>query len=300
MRGLICTAGAALLALALPAGTALAQQAEAGAVERLAPGTGSFMFSGWSGKPLEVFYYLPEKVDAKTRVLFVLHGMGRNADGYRDAWVPFAKAGNYIVVTPYFSEKDFPGSRTYNNGNVVTREGKMRPRDQWSFAAIEPLFDHVRKLTGTRTPTYAAYGHSAGSQFLHRFLMLVPEARFDHMILANAGWYTLPDLKTPYPAGLGGMPVEPAHIAAALGKRITVLLGTADIDPNHHQLPRQPEAMAQGPHRMARGQFYFATAKARAAALGVPFGWKIGYVPGVAHSTKGMTVGSAPLVWAKP
>lgn len=299
MRGWTWAVGAAMLAVALPASAAQAQQPPSGAVERLAPGTGSFMFSGWPGKPLEIFYYVPRKVDADTRVLMVLHGMGRAAANYRDAWVKQAEAGNYIVVTPLFTAKDFPGSRTYNIGNVQSATGELLPRDRWTFGAIEPLFDEVRRRTGTRTPSYAVYGHSAGSQFLHRFLFLVPEARFSHMILANAGWYTMPDLKLGYPNGLGGLPVDNAGLAAGLGKRITVLLGTADIDPAHHQLLRTPEAMAQGPHRMSRGQFYYAKAKSAAAALRTPFRWKIAYVPDVAHSTKGMSQGAAPLLWQR-
>ncbi|RYY26908.1 MAG: alpha/beta hydrolase [Sphingomonadales bacterium] len=299
MRGL--GAAAALLALATLGGGAAVPPAaaQAASAERLAPGTGSFTFTGWAGKPLPIFYYLPEKVDANTRILFVFHGMGRNASGYRDDWVEFAKAGNFIVATPHFTDADYPGSRTYNLGNIADSKGNMRPREQWSFAAVEPLFDYLREATGTRVKTYGIYGHSAGAQYLHRFLTLVPEARFDHMILANAGWYTMPDLAVAYPYGLGGVPVDRAGLAAALGKRVTVLLGTADVDPAHHQLSRTPGAMAQGPHRMARGLFYFASAKAAATSLKTRFAWDVAYAPGIGHNNKGMSAAAAPLIWKK-
>ena len=269
----------------------------AGTPARLAPGAGSFVFTGWAGKPINVFYYIPERVDAKTRVLIVMHGMGRNAEGYRNDWVPHARQGNYIVLTPEYTTRDYPNSRTYNLGHIAEENGQARPRAQWSFSAIEPMFDYIRRATGTKVARYGIYGHSAGGQFLHRFLTLVPNARFSHMVVANSGWYTMPDLAVDYPYGLRGAPVSRAQLASALGKPVTVLLGTADIDPNHHQLLRTPQAMAQGPHRMARGEHFFAQAKAAAAALKTRFAWKIAYAPGIAHSNKGMSAAAAQLIW---
>lgn len=292
----VLTAALALFA-AGPASAQAPARPGADAVTALAPGAGSFTFRDWAGTPLRVFYYVPEKVRADTRILFVMHGMGRNADGYRNDWLPFARDGNFILVTPEYSKADFPNAETYNLGHMTDAAGRRRPRATWSFSAIEPLFDHVRKATGSRVPDYAIYGHSAGAQFLHRFLNFVPDARFSHMIVANAGWYTMLDRRTAFPYGLKGTPVTRARLASALGKKVTVLLGTADIDPNHHQLSRTPGAMAQGPHRMARGQSFHAHAQATAAALRTPFNWRLAYAPGIAHSNKGMSAAAAPLVW---
>src|SRR3546814_7512423 len=67
-----------------------------------------------------------------------------------------------------------------------------------------------------------------------------------------------------------------------------LLLGTADNDPHHHSLPDQPEAMAQGPYRLARGKKFFATAQAQAQRLQTPFNWTLSFAPDVAHSDKNM------------
>ncbi|NJO54820.1 MAG: hypothetical protein HC829_08280, partial [Bacteroidales bacterium] len=161
------------------------------------------MFDGWAGR-LPVWYALPEKVTPETPVVMVMHGVGRDADRYRDEWAGLARDHDLIVIVPTFSNADFPGADGYNTGHFAERDGTPRPRNLWSYAAIEPLFDHVRQRFGTQVPRYTLYGHSAGAQFVHRFVMLMPEARIEQAIAANAGWYMMPDLATAFPYGAKG------------------------------------------------------------------------------------------------
>jgi hypothetical protein len=67
--------------------------------------------------------------------------------------------------------------------------------------------------------------------------------------------------------GLAPRQIEQAK--AALGKRMTVLLGTADTNRDDPDLRKTPEADAQGPHRFARGQAFFAQGQQAAAARNV-------------------------------
>lgn len=67
-----------------------------------------------------------------------------------------------------------------------------------------------------------------------------------------------------------------------------LLLGEADNDPNHPSLPRQPEALAQGPNRYARGIHFFETAQKVAREKSQPFAWRCRSVPGIAHDNAGM------------
>jgi len=126
----------------------------------------------------------------------------------------------------------------------------------------------------------------------------MPEARIDKAIVANAGWYTMPDPAIAFPYGLAGAPVDDQALDAALGQRLTVLLGTADTDRNDPDLRKTPEADAQGPHRFARGQHFFAQGKQAAAARGTPFGWRLITVPDVGHSNGKMAKAAAPLIAA--
>lgn len=285
---LLLMAGGAMLLL-------FAQQEPA---TQQAAGAGRFVFTGWDGPDLPVFYQLPDQVDADTPVVFVMHGVNRDADRYRDEWADLARRYGFIVVVPQFSRADFPGSRGYNTGYLSQRDGTPRPRELWSFVAIEPLFDDVRARFGTRAARYAIYGHSAGAQFVHRFVLFIPEARIDQAMVANAGWYTMPDMATGFPYGLGGGPVDESALRDALGKRVTVLLGTSDTDRNDPDLRKTPEADAQGPHRFARGQEFFARGKQAAAASSTPFAWRLLAVSGVGHSNGKMAKAAAPLLAA--
>lgn len=257
---------------------------------------GSFVFTGWEGPDLPVYYQLPDRVTPDTPVVFVMHGVNRDADRYRDEWASLARRHGFIAVVPQFGQADFPGSRGYNTGYFSEEDGTPRPRNLWSFAAIEPLFDDVRQRFGTRVARYSIYGHSAGAQFVHRFVLFMPEARIDQAVSANAGWYTMPDMQTGFPYGLGDAPVDEAALSAALGKQVTVLLGTADTDRADPDLRKTPEADAQGPHRFARGQQFYANARQAAERLETPFGWSIRTVPDVGHSNGKMAKAAAPLL----
>jgi len=289
---------AGILLIAAGATVLLRQEPQPPAAERLA-GSGQFTFAGWAGPELPVYYQLPDRVSADTPVVFVMHGVNRDADRYRDEWGALARKHGFIAIVPQFGQADFPGSRGYNTGYFTDEAGALRPRAKWSFAAIEPLFDDVRKRFGTKVERYSIYGHSAGAQFVHRYVLFMPEARLEKAIAANAGWYTMPDRSIAFPYGLGATPVGEAALAAALGKPLTVLLGTADTDRSDPDLRKTPQADAQGPHRYARGQAFFARSEAAAAASGVPFGWTLQHVPGIAHSNAGMAEAAAALIAAR-
>lgn len=250
------------------------------------------------GHHLPVWYYRPAELAADAPVLFVIHGVGRNASEYLADWVALAEQHRFLLVTPEFSKEQFPGEESFNSGNLFDTAGQLRPREQWSFSVIEPLFDAVRARFGGTWGDYFLYGHSAGAQFVQRFLYFVPESRATRAVAANAGWYMLPELERAFPYGLKGTPADAAALRRAFAFPLTVLLGEADTDAHHQSLRRTPEADEQGLYRFARGQFFFRRAQAAAAALGAPCRWSLATVPGVAHSNKDMSPAAARVLFS--
>ena len=269
----------------------------AGATAPLSEGNGRFVLVDWGGPAIPVWSYVPTQSSPATLpMVIVMHGADRDASRYRDEWSALAQLNRFVVIAPEFSKEAFPGSAGYNLGNVFDRnEHARREEKSWAFSAIEPLFDAVvRQLDSTQTE-YILYGHSAGSQFVHRFLFYKPDARVKHYIAANAGWYTLPDFSEPYPYGLNGAGVDPGALKSVLQRNVVVLLGDHDNDATDSKLRRTPEALSQGAHRLARGRSFFTHAEQQAKALGVPFNWRMHVVRYARHSNGEMAIGAVSL-----
>ncbi len=247
------------------------------------------------GTAMAVWTYRPVALKPDDRILFVMHGVQRNADRYRDDWIAAAQVHRFLLVVPEMTQKQFPKDAGYNFGNMVDEDGVARPASNWAWWSIEVIFDAVRAGTGSMRTTYAIYGHSAGAQFVHRMAMFADAPRFDAAIAANAGWYTLPTASETFPYGLDKAPANGARVTANFARPMLILLGEADIDPNHRALRRDIASDRQGTFRLARGQNFMRVATAEASRLGIPLAWKLELAPGVAHDSAGMT--AAAVAW---
>jgi poly(3-hydroxybutyrate) depolymerase len=250
-----------------------------------------FKFNSWDGPQIKVFMTRPVGMKPDRPVIFVMHGTNRNADDCRDQWHALALHYDFLLVVPEFSHRGFPGAEGYNLGNVYDRDGNRIPASAWAFSAVEPIFDEIRRRFAVTTENYSLYGHSAGAQFVHRFILHTPAARLSQIVVANAGWYMMPDFGTMYPYGLKNSAVSREMLASALRLPVTILLADSDIDPN---LRRSPEAMAQGDHRLARGQTFFDAARAVAGLSDVPFNWRLEVVKDAGHDQRLMAPAAIP------
>ncbi|HKV00190.1 MAG TPA: hypothetical protein VJR58_33135 [Vineibacter sp.] len=246
---------------------------------------------------MDVLYHRPAGASANAPVLFVLHGNGRNAQSYLSAFTRQADRAGVVLLAPHFSHALFPSSRDYNQGDMFNAAGRPQPRESWSFTIIEQAFDAYRARFGSNRSRYMIYGHSAGAQFVHRFLLFMPDARVDRAVAANAGYYMMPDRSQAYPYGPRGTLATDADYKAWFSRPLTILLGDRDIDPQHVDLVRTPEANLQGPYRLARGENFFATAQQEAARIAARFNWTKQIVPGVAHENSRMAQAAAPLLF---
>lgn len=270
-------------------------------VETINVGSGSFLMSeptGATNADLRAFYYRPAKWTADRPIVVVMHGFKRNAEDYRDDWIQYADQYNLLVVCPEFSESKYPGVRYYNTGNVSDTDdetGNLQPKENWVFPVIDRIFDQAKIRSGAAGENFALYSHSAGSQMIHRYVLLNKETKVKKIISANAGWYTMPDSNVAFPYGIKGLPLNADDLKAAFAKPVTILLGEADIKSNA-DLRHTLLADAQGKNRFERGQEFFALAQKKAAQMGVPFHWQLLTVPGVGHNEAKMGAVAAKLI----
>ena len=246
-------------------------------------GVQRFRFAGWAGPALPGWYIRPAGGAADAPLLFVFHGVRRDADRYLGEWLDVAEREQVIVVVPEFTQAAFPGAPAYNHGRLLDANGTAVPVNERTFALIEPLFDALRARESLNRTTYWMFGHSAGAQFVHRFIMTGNARRLERAVSANAGSYMYPDDRFAWPFGTRTLPEDIWAPTAAYAVPMTILLGTADNDPDYPSLPREPEAMAQGPHRLARGRAFSEATRADAQRRHLAYAWNCRLVPDVGH-----------------
>ena len=255
---------------------------------RLHEGLGSFVFFHKAAavrRSIRVFFFRPKSSGRDARIIIAMHGLDRAASEFRDVLVGQAERTGQIVLVPEFDAVQFPDVHAYNYGNVrrPPPNETVVPRDLWNFGIIDRLFEQVRTAFGSDRETFGLFGNSAGAQFVLRYLALTEASAVDAAVAANSGWYMLPDLAVDNPVGMGGVDLDASDLRRYLGRRLIVLLGDADTDTNAPDLPRGEAAMAQGPHRLARGLWHFEHCRQVADRLGGRFGWQLEIVPGAGH-----------------
>lgn len=249
-------------------------------------------------RKMTLFSACPRRVTPATPVVFVLHGVGRNGDDYRDHWLDQVDEHDVLAIAPTFPAEDFPGAGWYNGGNLLAADGTLNPPGACTYAVIGRLFAALVEQGITTRRGYGLFGHSAGSQFVHRAVLLGHRAGVQAAVAANAGTYMFPDPAVDFPFGLGRTGLGEDGLRAMLGFPLTVMAGTLDIDNTTPNFPRDAAAMRQGGTRFERAHNFVAAGRAAAARLGTACAWTIIDVPGVAHDGRGMTLAAAPILSA--
>ena len=266
-------------------------------------GRGQFVFNdslGNADRPITVYTYRPAAWNLSGPVLIVMPGADRGGLGPRETWVLYGEEYSSLVLVPEFSQQYYPGDLWYPLGNtfaIANNTLKWQPKANWTFMAVEHLFDYVRGETGATRDTYLLDGHSAGAQFVHRLVTFLPDARYSRAVAANAGVYVMPNYTIPYSMGLKDSPLPENLLPNVFARKLIIMSGGSDTNPNDPSLANFPAAEAQGSTRFERAKNNFATAQAEAARLGVPLNWEYHVVPGIGHDEAGMAGPSAELLF---
>ncbi len=274
-------------------------------IDNLSQGVGMFEFAydpmGFN-KTLKVYYYIPENKTAETPILFVFHGAGRNARDYRNAMQSKADQFGFIVITPEFSIQNFPSGDQYNLGNVFVDGDNPSPSTlnserEWTYSIIEPLFDYVKIQINNSNATYDVFGHSAGAQFAHRFLMFKPNARVNKAVISASGWYTFPNTSIDFPYGFKDSPLENLNLSSMFSKQIYVQVGANDNNPNESGLRRNEMADAQGTNRKDRAINFYQFSEQLAQTNSLNFNWNFDIIENTDHNYIPASQNGADLIY---
>ena len=262
-------------------------------------GISKFEFDNYptlSNAPLTVHTYLADSTIKNIPIVFIMHGANRNAYDYCIDWVEPARKHNFLIVCPEIDVNRYPGSAGYNLGGMYDAS-TLLDSTQWTFSFIEPIFEYLIENAVSNVQTYGIYGHSAGSQFVHRFALFTHPTHAKIFIAANAGWYTMTDFTEEFPYGFQNSPMMEENIKEKFKLDLVILLGENDTDPNASSLRKTEEAMRQGKHRFERGNSFYTKAKSMADSLGTEFKWTKVTIPEVGHSNFGMAPTAAELFY---
>ena len=270
-----------------PAGSSFTPSPEPIIPAEINVGSGVFTFTK-NNIDFEVFYYVPESYNSSSKILFTMHGGGRDAEGLRDNTIAKSNEYNFIVIAPKFSTENFPLGDGYNLGNVYEDGDNpstttLNNEEDWSFSVIEPLFDSVVSALSLTEEKYNLFGFSAGAQFVHRFILFKPNARFEKIVAGAAGWYTVPDSTIPFPYGLNNSILMNTNFYNLLSKDLYIQVGALDNDPNAVGLRHNKYADAQGLNRVTRAVHFFESGQNTAETNNYNFNWSLHIVQGAGH-----------------
>ncbi|MFA9213476.1 MAG: hypothetical protein ACEQSR_06470 [Candidatus Methylacidiphilales bacterium] len=268
-------------------------------------GTSEFIFTSFtplSNKPIKVYFHIPTNSTPTTPILFVLHGNERDALFSRNQLIVSANQLNFMVVAPEFNEKYYPGGDAFNLGNIFIDGDNPSPQtlnaeNNWTFSAIEPIFEYFKLRTGSLVSTFDMFGHSAGGQFAHRFLLFKPMAKLNKIVVASSGWYTMFDNTIDFPYGTKKSPAELSNYGTIFNKKVYVIIGANDTDPNSDALRHNDIVDKQGLNRLQRAQYFYTQSRNTAAKTNASFNWEYSVLPKVDHDFTATSAAGAALLY---
>ena len=195
---------------------------------------------------MRIFYYKPSNFTPDRPILFLMHGADRKVDHIAKEAAEIVEKYNLLLILPEYSEQLFPKNESYQYGNVRTK-----PKELWTYYVNDRIFKLVKKITGNQQKKYYIWGNSAGSQFVHRQLIVGAYKFVKRAFASNAGVYTMPAHGIdPYPFSLKGLNLTDEDLKRIYSLQFFILLGEDDIIQDAY-FPMNDAAMRQGSNRFS-------------------------------------------------
>jgi len=249
------------------------------------------------------FYsYVPTTLSENTKILVLVHGTPKdgtaeeNAEFYVNSWKTFAEEHDYILIAPAFNQEDF--SSRYGDQAMTGYRGLFGREigaDEWVIRLVE-AYQSAFELSNAQ---YNLYGHSAGGQFVGRFLVTHPE-KVRKAVITSAATYPQPDIDINWPFGMGELHTtitwdenisnrvdiipEKQKWLDATQIHLTVIVGLDDKE----EIPLELIIGQKGRNRFTIARNWIKDMSTFAEANGVESQFMIELIPGIGHSMNGL------------
>ncbi|HKQ56667.1 MAG TPA: hypothetical protein VJY35_02255 [Candidatus Eisenbacteria bacterium] len=205
------------------------------------------------------FLYLPEVPAPGSPLLVAVHGLERNPHALAAHLADACEVRGVTLVAPLFGA-------AFADYQRLGRAGHGPRAD----LALEAILDQVAEQTRIPTGAIHLFGHGAGAQFAHRYVMAYPH-RVAAAVVVAAGWYTLPNPRRPFPYGIRrirSLPDLRPDADEFLRVPMTAIAGTVDAGLGS---PRQTQrALRQGRTRAQRAEHWAEAMRAAAERRALP------------------------------
>ena len=151
---------------------------------RLTPGIHEMQLQG------STYFLAAPECEQVDQVIVLVHGVSRNVKGLIESFWPLIRKSRIALLAPRFDVSN------YRDFQRLGRSGKGPRAD----LALIAMLSELKLMTGWPTDKVLMFGHSAGAQFVQRFLFAHPN-RVIKAALSAAGCYTFP-VNRNYPAGI--------------------------------------------------------------------------------------------------
>ena len=249
------------------------------------------------------FVYAPLSMSQNPDLLVLIHGtpagtwsVEETAKYYIDHWINFAEQEGIVLIAPSFNQEDFSSRKGELEDKMTGYRGLFGREigaDEWVLRIV----DAYQQAFGETNEKFWLYGHSAGGQFVGRFLVTHPE-RVEKAVITAAVTYPQPNPEVAWPYGMGGLHTQiewdestirqedvvpdPQKWLEATQIPLTVLVGLNDVT---EQLQRPGQ---KGANRVVIARNWVEDMKSFAQENGLECNYEYHFIAGKGHSMYGL------------
>lgn len=244
-------------------------------------------------------YYLYTPSQEPHDILVIAHGMLSTNEVAADValkylyrWIKYAEEHRLLIIAPIFDTSRF-GNLGGGYGGYRNLFGKFVSADQF----INDVVDHYSETTNSKQRRFYLYGHSAGGQFVNRYVVTHPD-RIIKAVVSAAGRYTYPTHSIPWPYGAGNFnrnvkwedgsttshSITKSLIRyARAASKTSIVIGSKDTKPQ----PARPAH--KGKTRIALAKSWAKEMNRNAKKHGLAGNVKVYIIDGIGHSSSALT-----------
>ena len=151
----------------------------------------------------DYWQYIPRTIQQPASALVIVHGsVGAQENAIDNAktmlgwWIDTAEQEGVILIAPAFDSARYGGKAGPGGGYRG-----LFGRDVGADEFLLQIIDNVRQTIWIHD-TFYLYGHSAGGQFVNRFVVMHPQ-RIKRAVISAAGFFAYPEPNVSWANGMG-------------------------------------------------------------------------------------------------